>query len=154
MPEIMHTEAELMPWYYNVSQSVGRGGVNRRDDTLLVQYLLKKAFEVKTYAPMKPAQPLAIDGNCGPVTNSYILAFQKRGNVLNPESETTTDSLVDHARGGGIAGSISGKLYTIAALNKALHDNFPEIFADPLRANDMPMELKLILTGLSRAAAA
>ena len=32
--------------FYNLDRSVGKGGVNRRDDVLLVQYLLKTSANV------------------------------------------------------------------------------------------------------------
>jgi hypothetical protein len=149
MPEVIQIDSDFMPWYYNVTQSVGRGGSNRSDDTMLVQYLLKKAFEVAKYAPAKPARDIDVDGQCGPTTTSYIIAFQRRTNQLHPGAGTTLDCLVDHALGDGKTGSISQRVYTIAALNKSLHDAFSGIFVDPGSATDMPISLKLIMSAIA-----
>lgn len=149
MPELIQTGAASMPWYYNVTQSVGRGGVNRRDDTRLVQYLLKKAFETSLYRPGKPSQAMVVDGVCGPITTSYIIAYQKQGNRVTPDSPTLLDCLVDHALGRGIRGSISGLIYTIAALNKTFHDHFSDIFVNPSAAPDMPVDLKMMMMNIA-----
>jgi hypothetical protein len=118
---------------------------------MLVQYLLKKAFEVPRYASTKPSRDIAVDGACGPITTSYLIAYQKRGNQLNPGAPTWLDCLVDHAMGDGQGGSISGRVYTIAALNKTFHDEFSAIFVDPGSATDMPIRLKLIMSAIAES---
>lgn len=150
MPEIIQIEVTDMPWYYNVTQSVGKGGVNRRLDTMLVQYLIKKAQQIKPASPYWPKSTLAVDGMCGAITIAYIYGFQRTRNAIHPDKPVLTDSLVNRAVNDGIRGSISDKLYTIAVLNKAWLDHFPNDFNDPAGATDMPSELKLVMVGLRR----
>jgi hypothetical protein len=41
---VLHTPKDGSFLFYNLDADVGRGGVNRKDDVLLVQYLLKTAL--------------------------------------------------------------------------------------------------------------
>ena len=54
--------------------SVGKGGANRPEDVVIIQYFLN-------CVPANeggPREELALDGICGPKTNEAILRFQKR----------------------------------------------------------------------------
>lgn len=104
---------------YSVDAPVGAGCANRRDDVLLVQLFLRVARDTiggcKGFVP--PGRPeITVDGLNGPNTQAHLDFFleetNRRGNNL------TRDGRVDPVLQGQQAGSISGKLYTILALNK------------------------------------
>jgi hypothetical protein len=42
--DVLHTPKDGSFLFYNLEAGVGKGGVNRKDDVLLVQYLLKTAL--------------------------------------------------------------------------------------------------------------
>ena len=56
-----------------IMSSVGRGGVNSRSDTKIVQQLLNDALK-----STPGFRPLAVDGIAGPKTNAAIEMFQKK----------------------------------------------------------------------------
>ena len=58
----------------NIMASVGRGGVNSRNDAKIIQQLLNSAMK------MSPGfRPLAVDGIVGPKTIAAIDQFQRQG---------------------------------------------------------------------------
>ena len=56
-----------------ITSSVGRGGVNSRSDTKIVQQLLNDALK-----STPGFRPLAVDGIAGPKTNAAIEMFQRK----------------------------------------------------------------------------
>jgi len=57
--------------------SVGRGGVNRREDVITLQRLINAKLPI-------PLAPLVVDGNCGPKTIFAIGEYQRRNLNMNP----------------------------------------------------------------------
>ncbi|MEZ5591286.1 MAG: peptidoglycan-binding domain-containing protein [Gammaproteobacteria bacterium] len=57
----------------SITASVGKGGVNRHNDTLAIQKLINKNI-----GSLTPLRPLAEDGRIGPMTIGAIEAFQRR----------------------------------------------------------------------------
>jgi hypothetical protein len=60
-----------------ISGSVGRRGVNNRDDVMTVQQLINGRLPV-------PLRPLDVDGLCGPLTINAIEEIQRRFLNMNP----------------------------------------------------------------------
>jgi hypothetical protein len=127
---------------YTVDAAVGPGCPNRRDDVLLVQFLLRVAMEDIPGRPgsgyRPPGQaPIAIDGLYGPMTLAYIQYFEEEGNRRNPTNQVTTDHRIDPVVGGQPGGSLSQRLYKILALNLLYLDRrslavHADIKTDPL----------------------
>jgi hypothetical protein len=78
-------------------------------------------------------EPIFIDGNFGPVTAAYILAFQKEARRRRVAHGITTDGQIDRAR--GVTGTISHTIYTILHLNVTVQRRQPEMFL-PLDGTD------------------
>jgi hypothetical protein len=60
-----------------ISASVGRNGVNRRNDVSTVQQLINNRLPI-------PLRPLIVDGRCGPLTIGAIEEIQRRSLRMNP----------------------------------------------------------------------
>jgi hypothetical protein len=60
-----------------ISGSVGRRGVNNRDDVMTVQQLINGRLP-------DPLRPLDVDGRCGPLTINAIEEIQRRFLQMNP----------------------------------------------------------------------
>jgi hypothetical protein len=86
--------------FYTVLQPVGEGGVNDKEDVLLVQFFLRVATDKSAtghqYLPPGD-EPLKVDGFCGPVTKRFIWHFQKevksRFNLPLPPPDGRVDPL-------------------------------------------------------------
>jgi hypothetical protein len=92
---------------------------NRRDDVLLVQYILINiAGKIvvgpgwQVWTPPKTARPFLVDGWMGPVTAAWIKSYQNSHRYL------FKDGRIDRAL--GISSSISHTVYTILLLNHHL----------------------------------
>jgi hypothetical protein len=143
--------------FYNLTQAVGNmedrltllsGGrmaladnsntvaPNRRDDVMLVQYLLRGILRRKS---PQTAAKLAVDGFLGPITQGAINQFQfdLRGEAVL----ITTDGRVDRAR--GAVTSISATVYTIVWLNFKFQQANPTVdFANIQNDPAMPALLR------------
>ena len=121
---------------YTVDQVVGLGGINNRSDVLLVQHLLRLAWQdapmSKGFRPPGETKPLAVDGQCGPTTLRFIKFFQEEAKRRG--APVLLDSRVDAVVSGGPEGTISHTMYTILAMNSARNSRCPkqaDIGADP-----------------------
>jgi len=118
---------------------------NRRDDVMLVQYLLKRVYQ-KGYNAQPPlsqstgAAQLKIDGLYGPQTARAIEQFQleMRRNGRN----IATDGCVDPELGDSTTSSISKTGYTISWLNKYFWILYPYLAPDIRVDLECPPELK------------
>ncbi len=122
---------------------------NKRDDVMLVQYLLKRVYQQGHNAqpPLKsgsgdPHSPAAlkIDGLCGSKTQGAIEQFQleMRRNGRN----IATDGCVDSERGESATASVSKTGYTISWLNKYFWILYPLLAPDISIDPECPPELK------------
>lgn len=121
---------------------------NRRDDVMLVQYLLKRVYQQghKAQPPLNQANgtsQLKIDGIYGPKTQKAITNFQleMRKNGRN----IATDGCIDPERSDSAIASISKTAYTISWLNKYFWLLYPQLAHDIRADPECPMELKLAL---------
>ena len=139
MPRVYHVKSadSKIKVAYTVEQAVGGGGANRREDVLLVQHLLRIAWnEVpasKGFRPPGETQPLKADGLFGPTTAKFIKFFQEE--AVRRGAKCATDGRVDPVLTGTPTGSISGTFYTILAMNAARNNrqisNQDDIAQDP-----------------------
>ncbi len=121
---------------YNVNYAVGANGVNRRDDVLLVQWMLHRIYADGTLPPVG-GPPLKVDGYAGPQTVKWIAAFQAR--VRASGESCHVDGRVDSAR--KQVASVTKTVYTIIWLNAGLRKYSPAAFADPASDPTCPKEL-------------
>jgi hypothetical protein len=130
---------------YNVTMAVGPNAANRRDDVMLVQYMLKRIYERPKYSnfTLSPQQgTMIVDGLFGPTTARWIRHFQTDvriagGNIL-------VDGRIDSDTESGIS-TISETEYTIAFINYAFRSHYPEIHAKMPTHPDVPAEVKAAL---------
>jgi hypothetical protein len=103
---------------YLVDTAVGRGGANRRDDVLLVQFFLNALWgtspDKKTVIGTGAAP--AIDGICGHITIGAIETFQ-RWYWEQPVRGGFTDGRVEPLPPGRGFGPLHNLPYTIIGLN-------------------------------------
>src|SRR5262245_15444992 len=112
--------------FYNVSEAVGPGARNRRDDVLLVQFLLKRYY--KYFGAYRPAGDLPVDGLFGPTTYRWIRAFQQELNGGSDRGSVYANGVVSRAL--SERGELSRKYYTILFLNAFVRLNEPTTFED------------------------
>lgn len=123
---------------------------NKRDDVMLVQYLLKRVYQ-NGHAVQPPlcrdsgAAVLKIDGLHGPKTQRAIEQFQLE--MCRNGRSIATDGCVDPEKGDGGTSSISQTGYTITWLNKYLWVLCPYLAADIRMDPECPAELKAALMG-------
>ena len=119
---------------------------NRRDDVMLVQYLLKRVYQEweKRGEPSKGISLLKIDGMYGPQTQRAIEQFQL--DVARSGRSIATDGCVDSERGDTAYSSISRTGYTISWLNSTLWMLNPSLASDITRDPECPYELKQAIT--------
>jgi hypothetical protein len=130
-----------LKWIHNVSEAVGPGCWNKRDDVLLVQHALNKLLPHLEIlgADGKPITAyLKRDGWFGPKTQAAILGYQnnvrKRGGVI------TADGRISPANKSGW-GPLTGNQFTIVHMNRD-HRN---IHGSMMQDSEFPPEVILAL---------
>ena len=132
-----------LPVLYNIERAVGPVCPNRREDVMLVQYMLRAFFSATMpgRGGWIPHARLKVDGVCGPITEEYISAFQHRAasivaasldNRMHPATE--------------VFGPRHGFHFAIILLNTLLHRTQPILFQNLPWAADMPADVKALLT--------
>lgn len=157
-------EGRSYPHLYNVTMTVGvrQGGngwdnyceayyANRRDDVMLVQYLLKRVYQRGSMAnpPLDQTNgtiTIKIDGYYGPKTQKAITNYQME--MRRNGRSIATDGCVDPERGGNVTASISQTAYTISWLNKYFYVMYPELFNDISIDPECPAELANAVGGV------
>lgn len=129
---------------YTNDSSVGPGCQNAREDVLLVQHLLRIAWDDAPgslgFKPPGEKEPIAVDGLAGAQTARFIKFFQEE--AARRGANVARDGRVDPVRSGGPTGAISGRFYTVLAMNSARNSrrraNQADITSDP----GFPQELR------------
>jgi hypothetical protein len=123
---LIHAASHVCRVAFLVDAAVGRGGANRRDDVLLIQFMLNNMWgrlnpgTHKTFGALGTSPPV-VDGLCGPKTIGAIEAFQK---VYFPRPELA-DGRVNAVRPGSSLSFAGGEVrYTIILLNVAYGHHF------------------------------
>ena len=143
MPRVMQIKnSGTVTLAYTVDSAVGPGCPNQRPEVLLVQHLLRLAWnDVPTSRGFRPpgeTKPLNVDGLYGPTTQRFIKFFQEEAKRRG--ANVLLDGKVDPVLSGGPQGSISHSYYTALAMNAARNNRCPlqaDISADP----NFPAEL-------------
>jgi hypothetical protein len=164
MAHIEHTDLDSLnrEFFYNVTLAVGPldTAPNRRDDVMLVQYLLKGIADAASlkgddlvmaagWKPPKTSTPFTVDGWMGDDTAAWIRSYQQA--VARAGQSIRIDGRVDPSH--TAISSISHTIYTILFMNIdfAFSSNrvvFKSVENDPAA----PPELRAILAA-SRAGA-
>lgn len=107
-----------LPTIYNLTNAVGLGQVNRRDDVMLVQTLLKmaRAMMLAGGLPSGSTATITVDGYYGPETQRCINAYQKE-QAFYYHKLISQDGVVSPSAPDGY--TKSGQLYTIVHLNRS-----------------------------------
>lgn len=134
--------------YYNVNFAVGANSPNKRDDVMLVQWMLHRVYSDHPLLSPPESAPLKIDGWIGRQTIRWITAFQQ--DMRRAGRTCAVDGRVDSAR--KAAGQVSKAPYTILWLNAVFLAANPGVFGDPARDPDAPLELLMALATNSGAA--
>lgn len=121
---------------YTNSAAVGPGCPNRREDVLLVQHLLRVAWEPAGASPgFRPpgeTDPLKADGFFGTKTAKFISFFQEE--AVRRGANVKKDGRVDPVASGSSSSAGSHTFYTILAMNAARNarcSNQADISTDP-----------------------
>jgi hypothetical protein len=106
------SNATYLDFIYNVTMAVGPPGTapNRRDDVMLVQYLLTTLVRVGLWVPPTLSKRFHVDGRMGTDTAAWIEDYQ-----LTKYRVLTRDGRVDRAL--GVNTSNTHRYYTIIHLN-------------------------------------
>jgi hypothetical protein len=120
MARLFLSDVKKNPLVVSVEDSVGVGGTNRRNDVLLIQFMLsvvdaKVGAGKNTWWLKRSKNSPSIDGQFGNQTREYIDLFQEQF----PKFKLARDSRVDPFFKGGWFGPRSHVLMTMAAINIA-----------------------------------
>ena len=118
---------------------------NKRDDVMLVQYLLKRVYQQGNNCSPQLSQTtgaaeLKVDGYYGPKTARAIEQFQLE--MRRNGRSIATDGCVDPELGDSATSSISKTGYTISWLNKYFWVLYPMLAPDITIDPECPPELK------------
>ena len=124
--------------FYNVDQSVGKGGANKTDDILLIQFFLTEIAKVPPHPLPPPTTPLPVNGSPAAPLVEWIQWFQnsvkKAGKII------VADGRVDRASGQG--GSYYVTDYTMVHINVSYRRRFRRSHDALENASNCPMALK------------
>ncbi len=140
--ENKHYNSDL-PFFWNVSKSVGPTRPNLKADVALVQAMLRKAYSSSFITN------LMIDGDCGPVTRAAIKKFQEDYSVYSVGAglePLEKDGIVTSADNFGFeGGGATYTAFTIVALNFTLAKNSRNIWQNLAYDPSVPVYLRLEL---------
>jgi hypothetical protein len=122
---------------------------NKRDDVMLVQYLLKRVYQLgnNLNPPLNQENRvvrLTIDGIYGLRTQSAIEHFQLE--MRRQGKNIATDGCVDPELGNSVISAVSKTDYTISWLNKCFWILYPQLAPDIRVDPECPPELKLVVS--------
>jgi hypothetical protein len=123
---LRHNQDEMVV-IYDIDAAVGRSATNRRDDVLLIQFFLRIAMLDADSAGYRPpnAQPIKIDGVCGPGTQAYIDFFQQEAKRRNPSRMPITDGKIDPLHTPFHRSPLENQVHDVYALNRLYQKRRP-----------------------------
>ncbi len=138
---------------YNIDWSVGKIGVNRREDVMLVQALFKiyyyqlLGFNGGNDPPAGETAVIEVDGIPGPATRRHIVHFQSQ--MLKRGSNVMLDGNFDPFRNQGQLSTVSKTRYALELLNNGCHLHCKEqgvdYYSNLPNRHDMPLLLRSAL---------
>jgi hypothetical protein len=114
--------------WYNVTGLVGSAPGNAADDVCLVQILLSYLRPYVRVLQDPSLSPLRVDGICGPITQSYIDAYQSHMAVANRLFKP--DGIVEPGHRSQVNFSTALRGATIVSLNGELFTRAPAAHRD------------------------
>jgi len=141
--DLLQTPAQFH-LFYNVDAAVGKNAPNRKDDVLLVQYLLKNASTLgfpQVFQWNVLNYPLAgvWDRNWQSLLEVYTETEIGAGNKM------VADGRVDRPAGGRVSGPVHHRQYTIVVLNLRYAIVRPSDYPRLAEVADCPGELRVPL---------
>ncbi|MEZ5428525.1 MAG: hypothetical protein R2747_19860 [Pyrinomonadaceae bacterium] len=137
------------PSFYNVNMAVGYGCPNMEEDVKVVQFFLKRVFEIDFLKNKKPWGQMTIDGKVGPVTRAWIVKMQ----MLAPN--VMIDGIVDKAGNennpSNRLASLSHTDYTIRMINNLLRKKDTAVYKTLPTNPEVPAEMRLIFQQIHAA---
>lgn len=125
-----------IPYLYNVVHAVGVNAPNKRDDTMMVQYLLLHFYKNVKPREAVPKGTMTVDGICGGITLNWIKKFQIDLMLLN--HSIYADGRMDRIRNThDLKGSISKTNYSLAWLDWYV------AYGDPAAYAALPLQVPL-----------
>ena len=133
---LRHVQAEMRV-IYDIDAAVGRGGGNRKDDVLLIQFFLRVAMEDADSPGYRPPGqgPIKIDGIYGRQTQAYIDFFQSEAKKRNPQRMPIVDGKVSPLHTPFRITPAENQVHDIFALNRLYqkrHPHHDNLANDPL----------------------
>lgn len=129
---------------YTVTNAVGQGCPNNRDDVLLVQFFLKAISEAPDrvgYAPPGYG-PMRCDGWWGGQSQAYLDNYIRKTNEIPEAENLNEDGRVDPVVGGKMRASYTGTFYTILSMNGSYRNSYgQEAQLDISKDRNFPMQL-------------
>lgn len=126
---------------YDLDQPVGPNLPNRRDDVLLVQYMMREVPKSGRFKPDPFPAPLTVDGVPGPGLFANIKHFQNLQKLRLAGKHSATDGRIDPIPSTS-AISTTGVQYNMVTLNLAFQVSRPKDYPLMAAANDCPNELR------------
>jgi hypothetical protein len=142
--DVLHTPKDGSFLFYNLDAGVGKGGVNRKDDVLLVQYLLKTSADV-------PGRFQALVGGAvkqlAGVWTDYddMLLGMVQNHWKDKGASTWQDRRVDPAPSNRTHGRIHHTQFKIITLNIIYQYVRPADFPRVAEVTDCPGELRPLI---------
>jgi hypothetical protein len=125
--------------FYNVTQSVGKSGVNLPEDVMLVRFLLSEVSKKGPLPSPPPTTPLLVNTDPAPPLVDWIEWFQK--SVKQSGKVVIVDGRIDRAT--GVAGDMYATQHTICHLNVSYRKRFRANHNALENAPNCPALLKL-----------
>jgi hypothetical protein len=134
-------------------EAVGRGCPNRRDDVLLIQFMLGMLAAINSrfefgevdFAPTGFPRTLKMDGICGPHTIASIKNFQRMGSLKKQGTALAMimDGIVNPVRAGQPWTPLGSNVLTIVRMNHEYYQMMgPGSLTDVGALVNMPKELR------------
>jgi hypothetical protein len=142
--DVLHTPKDGSFLFYNLDAGVGKGGVNSKDDVLLVQYLLKTSADV-------PGKFQALVGGAvkqlAGVWTDYddMMLGMVQNHWRDKGTSTWQDRRVDPAPGNRTHGRVHHTQYKIITLNIIYQYVRPAVFPRIAEVTDCPGELRPLI---------
>jgi hypothetical protein len=130
--------------FYNVTKAVGYGCPNEKEDTMMVQFFLKRIYTTEMMKANKPKGNMTVDGKIGPITRNWILKFQL--DMRDMGNPCYADGIMDKAgnenNADNFVSSISRTKYTIRLLNNGLRKLDSNLYKTLPTNPEVPAELR------------
>ena len=130
---------------YDIDAAVGPGAPNKRDDILLLQYLMREVPRSGRFQPEPFPSPLLVDGNPSPGLFANIKHFQRLMKLKLPAGMVAQDGRIDPIPSTSVFAT-TGVQYAMVTLNLAFQVSRPKDYPLMAAANDCPDDIRVKVT--------